>query len=180
MFSKQAILAIVAAMVFCVASSPAEASRASQEAIHDCKKEMERVNGADEFDDVSASDRDRGYKVSGYANQRGKNSQYFECWTEYGEVVDIDFDGWEESSSNGAKAVVAGVAIAAVIAAAVSAKHHHDDDADDYRYDDYGRDYNDRPDYWYPASGVTCYRNARTCYQNGSGYSAYWTRREFH
>ena len=34
-------------------------------------------------------------------------------------------------------------------------------------------------DSYSPARGVTCYPAQRACYENGAGYSAYWTSREF-
>lgn len=34
-------------------------------------------------------------------------------------------------------------------------------------------------DSYSPSRGVTCYPAQRACYENGAGYSAYWTSREF-
>ncbi|CAN0519413.1 unnamed protein product, partial [Scytosiphon promiscuus] len=42
------------------------------------------------------------------------------------------------------------------------------------------RRFDDRPKQWHPKIGVTCYRKLRSCYKVGHGYSARWTRREFH
>ncbi|GGO87010.1 hypothetical protein GCM10011348_39200 [Marinobacterium nitratireducens] len=58
-------------------------------------------------------------------------------------------------------------------------RDHHYHGSYRYRHDD-DRHRSNRPKQWHPKRGVTCYRNLRQCYQAGSGYSARWTRREFH
>ncbi|GAA4766599.1 hypothetical protein GCM10023219_09980 [Stakelama sediminis] len=74
-----------------------------------------------------------------------------------------------------AAAVLAGALVIGAVAVAASSKRQ-----DRYQYPDHYRDFRDRPRQWYPARGVTCYRDQRACYKVGRGYSPHWTRREFH
>lgn len=82
-----------------------------------------------------------------------------------------------QSKSKAKKAAAIAAAIAAVALAAKAASRHRDDR---YRYRRHHRRFDDEPDQWYPARGVTCYLRLRACYKAGRGYSARWTRREFH
>lgn len=182
MLCKHFIVAITAAIVFAVASDPVEASKHSRRAISECKEAMDVRYDADGFQDVSVTHVGSQYKVVGYAEHDGRHSEWFECWTRNDRVVDLDFDGWDRSSSSSdkGKAIAAGIALAAVVAAAASAKKHHDDHDDDYDYDRYDRSYSSSSGVWHPARNVSCYRNTHMCYETGHGYSAYWTNREFH
>lgn len=84
---------------------------------------------------------------------------------------DCNMYGGGKKKKDNTGAVVAGaLAIGILAAAAASSKKKHDND----RYDDY----RDQKSYS-PDRGVDCYPAQRACYERGSGYSAYWTKREF-
>ncbi len=70
--------------------------------------------------------------------------------------------------------------IGVIVGAAIAAKAAKDRDRHGYRHRRYNRRFDDRPKQWHPKIGVTCYRKLRSCYKVGHGYSARWTRREFH
>lgn len=83
----------------------------------------------------------------------------------------------------------AAAVIGAILGAAVIAKAARDGDNarsggqgryHSYRYREYDRDFSDRTRSWHPARGITCFPNLHACYAEGHGYSARWTRREFH
>jgi hypothetical protein len=78
--------------------------------------------------------------------------------------------------SDRSKAAAAAIAAAVVVGAAVAAAKSN---RDRYKYEEHGRHFDDRPRMWFPATGVTCYRDQRACYKVGRGYSPHWTRREF-
>lgn len=73
------------------------------------------------------------------------------------------------------KAAVAAAVIIGIAAAAAAAKNRDER----YGYTESTR-FRDRPNVWFPKPGITCYRRSRACYKAGHGYSARWTRREFH
>lgn len=79
--------------------------------------------------------------------------------------------GGDRKKKDNSAAIVAG-ALAVGLIAAAAAKNHKDDDRDDYRGGGHGGSYS-------PAKHVDCYPKQRTCYERGSGYSAFWTNREF-
>lgn len=182
MLCKQFVVVVTAAIVLTVASDPAEASKHSRRAISECKEAMDDRHDADGFHDVSVTHIGSEYKVVGYAEHDDRGSMWFECWARNDRVVDLEFDGWNKShsSSDKGKAIAAGIAIAAIVAAAASAKKHHDDHDDDYQYNSYDRDHSSRSSVFHPSRDISCYRDTHMCYEDGYGYSAYWTRREFH
>jgi len=148
-----------------------------------CKHEMRREHDADGFHGVTVDDRGHHtYRVWGQAERDGRRSQEFKCRVERHDIVRLQFDGWQRhhgSDSHKGEAVAAGVLVGAVIAAAASSSNSHEHQRD-YRHNDDYRRHEDRSKSWHPARDITCYRNLRQCYETGSGYSARWTRREFH
>ena len=168
-----------AAVALGLAVLPAIASAGEgRDAERECKEAMIDRHNADDFHGVTSHKKSRGYyKVTGYADRHNRYTEEFTCIVYRGRVDDLRFMGWqkEHGSDDEKAAIVGGVLLAAAIA---SAANDHDDDHD-YEYRSYNR-YEDRDTSWHPTRDVTCYRNLRQCYETGHGYSAYWTRHEFH
>lgn len=172
------MMTAVALTLALIAMPAIAAAGEGRDAQRECRQAMIDEHKADGFHGVTAHKKSRGYfKVTGYADRHNRYTEEFTCLVYRGRVEELRFMGWEKEhgSDKEKAAIVGGVLLAAAVAAAASEQ----DDDHDYRYNDYNR-HEDRDEVWHPARDISCYRNLRQCYEQGAGYNAYWTRREFH
>ena len=145
-----------------------------------CVQQMRDEYGAEDFHGVSVLEKKpHVFQVSGSAERHKRSSEIFNCKVKNGSIKKLEFAGWHGGSDNDNAAAAAAIAavIGAVVIGVAASNGDHEDHAD-YNYRDDYRD-DDRPKHWSPHRNVTCYRNTHACYENGHGYSTYWTRREF-
>jgi type II secretory pathway pseudopilin PulG len=179
--SRPALIAAAAALV--VATMPAVPAQAqnwsARAAESQCRDQLRRQYRVSNTHSVTTSDRGNGrFQVNGNAD-RDRQTANFNCRVEYGNVRNLNVGSWRNQSNNGGgdalAAVGVAVALGAIIAAASSKKksHEYDQYPDGYQ----GNDYNN--DSYSPASGITCYRQQRACFDNYNNYNAGWTSRQF-